>query len=307
MKKMFALLLSLTIVAACAAYTPVKAAYDESKQQIYSGLEENKSEEALTGLVVNGTAIDTSGLPKAFYKDGDAVMVPALIICQKLGYAYAWDGETETLTMEDSIQKAILTKDVLDVSFVGKLKVIDLSGTEQYGAALEIIGDVVYVPAEIFERFFNNVVLSDGGVSIAPETCYITDTGMDAGTAYHFAVNGKPVETTANAYENDGVMMLPLRAIGEALGYKVMWIPETDDIVMENSIQKVVLHNASATAQFTWKLTSVSYTGAIELETEAVVHSGVTFVPASLFELFFNDISVDGTLISVSPSMSVLH
>lgn len=307
MKKMFAILLALVVLGSSAACASAKATCIENDLLLYSDAGENSMEESVTGLVVNGTAVDTSKLPTAFYKEGNVVMVPALAVCEKLGYTCEWDNRTGTLTIDGSIQKAILVKDHLDVTFVGKLKVIDLSGTMQYGAALKLVDNVVYVPAGLFETFFNEVVLTDSSVSISQGINYpdVTKTNTDA--AYQIAVNGKPVETKVSAYKDNGILMLPLRAIGEALVYKVTWISKTEDIVMENDIQKVVLHNASATAQFTWKLKSMNYTGPIDLEAKAVVRDGVTYVPASLFELFFNDVTVEGAAISVSPSVSVLH
>ena len=117
------------------------------------------------------------------------------------------------------IQKAILVKEHLDVTFVGKPKVIDLSGTMQCGTTLKLVDDVVYVPAGLFETFFNEVILSDSGVSTSQGINYPDATKTNTDAAYQIAVNGKPVETKVSAYKENGILMLPLRAIGEALGY----------------------------------------------------------------------------------------
>lgn len=308
MKKLFAILLSLTILGSATACTTASAANYQSDPPTYSDDAKTAPEETLIGLVVNGKVVDTSKLPKAFYKEGKAAMVPVLVVCEKLGYVCEWDGKTGTLTIEDPVQKVVLTKGSKDAKIIGKLKVIDLSGTISLDAPMAVIDGVAYAPADLFSIFFDSVDVTDNAVSISETVYYPNDQDNETVKAapYRIIVNGTPLDTKLSAYEKDGIIMLPLRAVGEALGYKVDWVPNTG-IIMEDTIQKVVLQDASATAQFTWKLTNINLSGPIDLDTKVVVNNGSTFVPMSLFELFFNDVSVEGTIIAVSSGINELH
>lgn len=312
MKKIFAILLSLTVLGSTTLCANAGTMQHNIHHPSLSGAMERGGEETLGGLVINGEMVDTSKLPKAFYKEGDTVMVPASVICDRLAYRYRWDAESGTLTIEDSIQKAILVKGRKDVEFIGKLKIIDLDGIFEFGSAMAVVEDVVYVPVELFCSFFNKVTIMEDSVLISEVVCHTVDKEekTEKADGYRLIVNGAPVNTENlpyAAYEKEGVIMLPLRIIAEALGYKIDWIPATKDIIMEDSIQKVVLHDGSATAHFTGKLTNINLSGAIELEAAVMVHDGNTYVPASLFELFFNEVNVKDMVISVSLGMCELH
>jgi hypothetical protein len=124
---------------------------------------------------------------------------------------------------------------------------------------------------------------------------------------YTIMVNDNILDTGSlpySAYKEGTITMVPLRMIGEALGYTVEWLPETGDIIMEDSIQKLILRNNSATAQFQGKLKNIDLSREIELEASAVIHQGHTYVPLSLFEEFFNETSVDRQNIKISTSTS---
>lgn len=172
MKKLFTILLSFTILCSAAGCTSANAACCASDPQTYSDDSKTEPKETLTGLVVNGKTVDTSKLPKAFYKEGETVMVPASIVCEKLGYVCRWDDKTGTLTIENSIQKAVLTKGSADVEVIGKLKVINLSGAFPLDAPMAVMDGVAYVPAHLFSIFFDTVDVSDDTVSFSQTVYY---------------------------------------------------------------------------------------------------------------------------------------
>ena len=54
---------------------------------------------------------------------------------------------------------------------------------------------------------------------------------------YTLTVSGTQLDLSAlpkAPYEEDGILMVPLRLIGEALGYTVDWDPETGTITMDD-------------------------------------------------------------------------
>lgn len=118
------------------------------------------------------------------------------------------------------------------------------------------------------------------------------------------SLDGLPVQP----YWEGETLMVPLRRIGEALGYKVDWDRETGAITLDDgTVQKVTLQDGDAKAVFTGELKVIDMSREVELTVAVAVHSGYTFVPLALFEEFFNDVSQEDGAISVSPRMAELH
>ena len=131
-----------------------------------------------------------------------------------------------------------------------------------------------------------------------------------AEAAYTLIVNGKALDTGAlprAPYDDNGVLMVPLRIIAEALGYKVGWDEATGAITVDDEyIQAATLYEGTAEVSFTGHLKVINMTYDWTNDAPAVIHDGYTYVPLSFFERFFNDAAVDGMLISVSPSVADL-
>ena len=109
-------------------------------------------------------------------------------------------------------------------------------------------------------------------------------------------------------YREGDTIMVPLRKIGEALGYTVGWDAESGAITMEdNYIQKATLYHGTAAAVFDGKLKVIDMSRKIENTVQTMVHNGYTYVPLEFFQEFFNDTAVDGNTITIAPSMSELH
>lgn len=120
---------------------------------------------------------------------------------------------------------------------------------------------------------------------------------------YKIAVNDVVIDTSdapCFVYKEGEVVMVPLRKIGEALGYTVEWISETGDILIEDSVQKATLHNGMEKVEFEGKLKIIDLSREVELSTSAVIHEGYTCIPLEFFNEFFNETSVNGDNISVS-------
>ena len=143
--------------------------------------------------------------------------------------------------------------------------------------------------------------------AMAEETEGQADT---AGETYTLIVNGKTLDMDglpcAPYYEN-GVLMVPLRLISEALGYRVGWDEATGEITVDDDyIQAAALYEGTAEVSFTGHLKVINMTYDWTNDAPTVIHDGYTYVPLSFFERFFNDATVDGMLISVAPSMAEL-
>lgn len=125
--------------------------------------------------------------------------------------------------------------------------------------------------------------------------------------AYTISVNGSALDLSAlptPPYQEGDVIMVPLRMVGEALGYQVDWDPASGDITIDDLyIQRAVLRPGSASAEFQGRLSAIDLSRTVENEAPTAVHSGRTYVPLSFFTEFLNDAAADGTSISISPSM----
>lgn len=130
-------------------------------------------------------------------------------------------------------------------------------------------------------------------------------------TAYTLTVSGKELDLSGlprAPYEEEGVLMVPLRLIGEALGYTVDWDPESGAITVDDDyIQKATLFDGTAAVSFEGHLQVIDMTHPWENDAPTACYEGCTYVPLTFFETFFNDVSLQGGSISVSPSMAELN
>ena len=135
-------------------------------------------------------------------------------------------------------------------------------------------------------------------------------TGDIQNEAYTIIVNDQPLDLSdlpLTPYKEDDTIMVPLRKIGEALGYTVSWDPETGEITIDDDyIQKATLINGAATVVFEGKLQVINMSREIENAVPTVIHDGYTYVPLEFFQEFFNDTAIEGAAITIAPSKSEL-
>lgn len=121
---------------------------------------------------------------------------------------------------------------------------------------------------------------------------------------YNVVSNGKALEE--KAFQGEACVMVPLRAVAEALGYTVEWDGETQTAAAEDSIQKVRVRENDAVAVFTGKLQIIDLSHDLEMKEKAVILDGRTYVPAEMFADFFNDVEQVKNEIRISPQMCEL-
>lgn len=140
--------------------------------------------------------------------------------------------------------------------------------------------------------------------------CSLGIPALAAPTAYTLTVSGREVDLSGlpkAPYEEEGVLMVPLRLIGEALGYTVDWDPESGAITVDDDyIQKATLFDGTAAVSFEGHLRVIDMTHSWENDAPTACYEGCTYVPLTFFEAFFNDVSLQNGCISVSPSMAEL-
>lgn len=105
-------------------------------------------------------------------------------------------------------------------------------------------------------------------------------------------------------YPEGGTIMVPLRRIAEALGYQVGWDPETGAVTVEDAyIQKAILFDGTEQLVFEGKLQIIDMSRKINSSAKTMIHNGYTYVPLEFFDEFLNDTAIEGTTITVRPSM----
>lgn len=136
--------------------------------------EANAKVEAETyAIEVNGQNLDVSKLPYSAYKEGDTMMVPLQNVAKALGYKVTKITKKGEITIEDSIQKAVLRRNSKKVKIIGKLKIIDLSQEVEYDEKIVVHKNTVYVPLEFFEEFFNETSVDGTNIIISTIMCEI--------------------------------------------------------------------------------------------------------------------------------------
>lgn len=108
-------------------------------------------------------------------------------------------------------------------------------------------------------------------------------------------------------YREGDVLMVPLRRIAEALGYRVSWDGKTGAITVDDDyIQKATLYNGTTEVVFDSHLKIIDMSRTVDSAVPVMIHDGCTYVPLDFFTEFFNDVSEENGVIFVAPSMNEL-
>lgn len=124
-------------------------------------------------LNVYNRVVDMSDLPKQPYYEEDCLMVPLRKVSEALGYQVGWDSTQNAVTIEDSIQKAILRNGEKTVDFQGKLQIIDLSREIQNPKETVISEGCTYVPLSFFDEFLNTTKVEGNNIFVDPDMCTV--------------------------------------------------------------------------------------------------------------------------------------
>ncbi len=155
---------------------------------------------------VNGNKVSFEGCAPAVI-DGTA-MFPLRFICEAMGLSFNWYSSERIAVISDETRRAQLTAGEKTVVFGSESLSADvkpfLSGNRLYASAklTESIAEYFGMDADI-EGYTIKITL--------PETYTVTVDGKE------------PVFRDVLPYENDGLRMIPLRAVAEAAGLKYEW------------------------------------------------------------------------------------
>lgn len=130
------------------------------------------SAEARLPIVVNEHSLDDFAI-----QTETATEVPLRSVAEALGYTVIYYPEYKNISIEDSIQRAILHEGSKIVIFQGKLKIINLSRQESLAIPVRIDDNgKAYVSAKFFEAFFNDVSENNHKLFIDTQRVYLDNT-----------------------------------------------------------------------------------------------------------------------------------
>lgn len=189
--------------------------------------------------------------------------------------------KTKNIVKLDDIQKGskiLCWYDIMTMSIPAYASTDKVVIAEQ--AELVDLGDLVVSPPEEGVPF-------DPAFAVDPE--------------FDLTVNDQDLGKCDLPYYDGDTLMVPLRKISEALGYKVGWDAETGAITIEDAnTQKATLFSRTKEVDIKGKLNIIDLSRKIENVKETVIKNGCTFVPVDFFKEFMNDVTVDGTKITVA-------
>ncbi len=119
---------------------------------------------------------------------------------------------------------------------------------------------------------------------------------------FTIVIGGKELDLSNLPYYDGDTLMVPLRKIGEALGYKIGWDEKTGAITIEKeNDRKATLFNGIKDVIFRGKKDNKD--NRFENKSKTVIKDGCTYVPLDFFNEFSNDTSIKGRTIKVAPGM----
>lgn len=148
------------------------------------------------------------------------------------------------------------------------------------------------------------MVLMTGETNMFFENTYAAE---EKECGFEIVVNGERLECDHSPFYSGKVLMVPLRKISEALGYKVEWDEKTGAVTVDDEyIQKATLYDKCKDIAFEGRLKVINMSRVIEISADITIIDGCTFVPLEFFDEFFNDTLINGHSVSVSPQTAEL-
>lgn len=125
--------------------------------------------------------------------------------------------------------------------------------------------------------FYNFTTKSIPAQTTPTKVVVLSEKADDTAAEHKLMVNGEAVNSSPLYMNDEGVLMLPVRAAAEALGFKVSW---------NGAARSVVVGNASFTLGRNEY--AVSKSVSVSLETHSELKDGKTYVPLSFFKDVLN-------------------
>ncbi len=144
--------------------------------------------------------------------------------------------------------------------------------------------------------------------SVSAEPLLISPAPQEATVVLRVADKDLDISRLPKApYAEGNTYMVPLRMVGEALGYTVSWDETTGAITVEDAYTQIAtLYEGTKNVSVKGKLKVIDLSRETENAHETVIFDGVTYVPMEFFDEFFNHSSYTDGIIEIAPNMAYL-
>ena len=203
---------------------------------------------------VDGKALDLTGA--APYEENGHVMLPLRRVAEALGFTVTWDQETYSAKLNDGQVGTAVTIGS-DAYFLAAGQPGGVSAPQRFGAAPALVGEVTFVPSELFTLLCGRTVAEGGVVSISKEA-------------------NAQLPNPMRRYDD-------LAGAAEALGY-ALWAPtalpedydRSDVYVIGGDLLELRYHGQAGDASFRMAKGQREVSGDYTQYASAVVQSGET-------------------------------
>ncbi|HYF84545.1 MAG TPA: N-acetylmuramoyl-L-alanine amidase family protein [Clostridia bacterium] len=208
------------------------------------------------------------------------IYLPVRAVGEALSYKAVWTAKTKTMELKASSQTIKVTIGNVYAYVNGKKTKLD--------AAPIMYNDRAYIPLTFVQKYFNFTTTYDKAknlITINKKTA-AASTGSSAAAAKGVYVLGKKMTATDLAITKNNKVYIPLRHIGEGLGYKVTWnaASKTMELKSANGSAKVVI--GSGNGYVNGK--------SAKIDPAPLLYNGRAYVPITFIQNNFDyDVSYD--------------
>ncbi|MBE6613214.1 MAG: hypothetical protein E7632_12065 [Ruminococcaceae bacterium] len=142
-------------------------------------------------------------------------------------------------------------------------------------------------------------LITAASLAVGVSAASVENTEYKLTHAYTLRIENKTLETEKlpfSAYQVGGDdvtdVMIPLRAVCEALGYIVGWNPDNGEITVDDGVQIMIVTDGCMEAKFIGKMGLTSLDRVMPLAFPVIIHDGHTYVPLSLFSCMLTESKV---------------
>ena len=234
-------------------------------------------------IIVNGNAIRA----EAVMYNG-TLMVPMKAVSRALGYKISYQADQRTYHLEDGRRACDIAMDC-SVYTAYSLDCLGMTAPTDLGSEPVLLSGTIYVPAELYRMLLGN---SESAVKTKDGCLYINSSTEDhqpdnrVFEQYTLTVNGK--KQRAKGRMIDGTVMVPLKQVARALGYKISYSRADKTYHMENSLNACDISFGNSIYTI-YSTCAIGMTAPEDLGSEPVWFHKTTYVPVELFKVLLGN------------------
>ena len=217
-------------------------------------------------------------------------MVPLRLTAELCGFTVKWNAKDRTVHLTNGTVQTTVT--IGQDEYFRATALPDADGMSRpgaLGAAPYIAQSRTWVPAELFGLLGEQIEMRGDALYLGGVPNAFTGEA-DETNAFNIVCKGKTLDK--GRMEN-GVAMVPLREVGEVLGYTVTWDIENRQAKMNNG--KVMTHiNIGEDSYIRSVMNGDGTEAPVSFGAAPYFADGKTWVPAKLFELLGEQVEMKG-------------